>query len=290
MSPSAFWDITKRAGQQFTAKNSFTMGAALAYYAVFSIAPLIIIAIAIAGLVYGESAAQGQIAGQIETAVGRTVAAAVQQTLDSASHAGHSTTASIIGIALLLFGASGMFGQLQTSLNAIWECPPKKGVSGIWGFIRGRLISLGTVLGIGFLLLASLAVSTGISAMSNYVAPGQTTVYQLVNQAVSFVVTGVLFAAIFRYFPDCPVDWQDVWIGAALTALLFLIGKYLIGLYLAHGSVASAYGAAGSLVIILVWVYYASQILLFGAHFTQVMATQRRDTPASLRRAGMSPT
>jgi membrane protein len=126
--------------------------------------------------------------------------------------------------------------------------------------------------------------------MSNYLAPGQTVVYQLVNQAVSFVVTGVLFALIFRYLPDCPVDWEDVWIGAALTALLFLIGKYLIGLYLAHGSVASAYGAAGSLVIILVWVYYASQILLFGAHFTQVMATHRREAPAPLSQPGVSPT
>jgi membrane protein len=289
MASSSIWDITRRTGQQFVAKNTFTMGAALAYYAIFSIAPLVLIAIAIAGLFYGEKAAQGQIAAQIQTAVGPMVADAVQQTLDNASHGGGSTTASIVGIVLLFFGASGVFVQLQSSLNAIWDCAPNKESSGVWSFIRGRLISLGTVLGIGFLLLATLAISTAISAMSNYLAPGQTVLYQLVNQAVSYLVTGVLFALIFRYLPDCPVDWEDVWIGAALTALLFLIGKYLIGLYLAHGSVASAYGAAGSLVIILVWVYYASQILLFGAQFTQVMATCRRESPAPVRQPRVSP-
>jgi len=287
---SSFWDITKRTGQQFIAKNSFTMGAALAYYAIFSIAPLVLIAIAIAGVVYGEKAAQGQIAKQIETAVGTTVAEAVQQTLESASHGSGGTTASIVGAVLLLFGASGVFVQLQSSLNTIWECPANNEGGGVWGFIRGRLVSFGMVVVIGFLLLASLVVSTAISAMSNYLAPGQTAIYQLVNQAISFVVTTVLFALIFRYMPNCPVDWENVWIGAALTSLLFLIGKYLIGLYLAHGSIASAYGAAGSLVIILVWVYYASQILLLGAQFTQVMAAHRREAPQSLRQPGVSPT
>jgi membrane protein len=279
MAPSKFWNITKRTGQQFVANNTLTMGAALAYYAVFSLAPLVLIAIAIAGLVYGERAAEGQIAKQIETTVGPTVAEAIQQTLESASHAGHTTTASIIGIALLVFGASGAFVQLQTSLNMIWDCPPKKGLGGIWAFVRGRLISIAMVLGIGFLLLASLAVSTAISATSNYFAPGETVVYQLANQGISFLVITVLFASIFRYLPNCPVDWADVWTGAALTSFLFLIGKYFIGLYLAHGGVASAYGAAGSIVIILVWVYYASQILLFGAQFTQVIASYRRGVP-----------
>jgi membrane protein len=176
---------------------------------------------------------------------------------------------------MLLFGASGVFVQLESSLNRIWEAPPNPS-GGIWSFIRTRLVSFAMVLGIGFLLLVSLIVSTGLSAVSSYIAPGQAAVYQIVNQAISFGFTMILFALIFKYVPCCRVVWKEVWIGAALTSLLFILGKYLIGLYLAKGSVASAYGAAGSLVVVLVWVYYASQLLLFGAQFTQVFATRGR--------------
>jgi len=199
------------------------------------------------------------------------VAEAIGKTIESARESS-GTAASIIGIALLVFGASGVFVQLQNSLNTIWEVPPKTS-GGVWGFIRTRLLSFAMVLGVGFLLLVSLVISTALSAMSNYLAPGQTAVYQVLNQVISFGFITILFALIFKYLPDCEVNWEDVWVGAAVTALLFILGKYLIGLYLAKGSVASAYGAAGSLVIILVWVYYASQILLFGAQFTQVFAT-----------------
>jgi membrane protein len=265
----------KRTGKRFFAKDTFEMGAALAYYTVFSLAPLVLIAIWIAGLVFGEQAAQGRISEEIEHAVGPTMAAAIEKTLDSARNGSGSTAASIVGIAMLLFGASGVFVQLQDSINTIWDVPPLT-TGGIWSFIRIRLLSFAMVLGIGFVLLVSLVVSTAISAMGNYLAPGQTAAYQVVNQALSFGVNTLLFALMFKYLPDCRVDWEDVWIGAAVTSLLFLVGKYLIGLYLAKGSVASAYGAAGSLVVVLVWVYYASQILLFGAQFTQVFATDRK--------------
>ncbi len=272
--------IFKRTAQRFIERDTLEMGAALAYYTVFSLAPLVLIAISIAGLVFGEKAAQGQIAKQIETAVGSTVADAIQTTLKSASDAAGSTTASIIGVVILFFGAGGVFVQLQSSLNAIWDVPPQK-TGGLWGLIRARLLSFAMVLGVGFLLLVSLVVTTALSAMTSYLAPGQVAVYQLLNEIISFAFITVLFALIFKYLPECPVRWNDVWIGAAFTALLFILGKYLIGLYLAKGGPASAYGAAGSLVIIILWVYYASQILLIGAQFTQVFATERQ-VPESL--------
>jgi membrane protein len=279
--------VFKRTGQDFVGKNTFEMGAALAYYTVFSLAPLVFIAIAIAGLVYKEKAAEKKVADEIQNAVGPEMAQAIQQTLQSAGE-GRITTASIIGITLLIFGASGVFVQLQTSLNTIWECERKE-AGGVWGFIRTRLLSFAMVVGIGILLLLSLVVSTALSAMSSYVAPGQTALYQVLNQGLSFLLITVLFAALFKYMPDCQIDWEDVWIGATVTSLLFLIGKYLIGLYLAKGSMASAYGAAGSLVIVLVWVYYASQILLLGTQFTRVFATQRREAPAQVGGTRVTP-
>lgn len=275
MKSGSIINLFKQTGKRFFAKDTFEMGAALAYYTVFSIAPLVLIAISVAGMVFGEQAAQGRITEEIRGAAGDTIAQAIEKTLQSTRDAGGSTAASIIGIAILLFGASGVFVQLQNSLNTIWEVPAKE-TGGVWGFIRTRLLSFAMVLGIGFLMLVSLVISTALTAMSNYLAPGQTAVFQVINQLISFVVITALLAAIFKFLPDTRVSWRDVWIGAAVTAILFIVGKYLLGLYLAKGSVASAYGAAGSLVIILVWVYYASQILLFGAQFTQVYATTGR--------------
>jgi membrane protein len=279
MKVATFAAICKRTAKQFFAKDTFEMGAALAYYTVFSLAPLILMAIAIAGTVFDPQAAQQRIGDQIRDVVGQEVAEAISKTIESARNGG-STAASIIGIALLLFGASGVFVQLQGSLNTIWQVPTQQ-TGGVWGFIRTRLLSFAVVLGVGFLLLVSLVVSTALSALSHYLAPGQTAVYQLLNQVISFGFITLLFALIFKYLPDLDVNWNDVWVGAAATALLFIVGKYLIGLYLAKGSVASAYGAAGSLVIILLWVYYSSQILLFGAQFTQVFATYGRENERS---------
>jgi membrane protein len=269
---STVYDLFKRTFQRFFSKDTFEMGAALAYYTVFSLAPLVLIAISIASLVFHEQA-QERITAEIESTTGSTVAKAVQETIKNAQSTGGSTAASIIGIIVLLFGASGVFGQLQDSMNKIWEVPAKAS-GGVWGFIRTRLLSFAMVLGIGFLLLVSLIISTALSAMGKYLAPGQSFVAQAINQVISFGFITLLFALIFKVLPDRPVAWNDVWMGAALTALLFVIGKYLIGLYLGQGSVTSAFGAAGSLVVILLWVYYASQILLFGAQFTQVYATE----------------
>jgi membrane protein len=266
----------KRTAKEFFEKDTFEMGAALAYYTVFSLAPLVLLALAIAGLVFEEKVARDRMTTELLNSLGPEVAAAIEKTVASAGSSARSGAASVIGIAVLLFGASGVFVQLQSAVNKIWEVKPKKS-AGIWGFIRNRLLSFAMVLGIGFLLLVSLVVSAAISAMSSYLAPGQTAVYQVLNQLISFGIITLLFAVIFKFLPDCQVDWSDVWAGAALTALLFTVGKYLLGLYLT--SVASAYGAAGSLVMILVWVYYASQILLFGAQFTQVFASHGRATP-----------
>jgi membrane protein len=267
-------ELFKRTFKRFVSKNTLEIGAALAYYTVFSLAPLLLLAISIAGLVFGEAAAQGRIDEEIESAVGPTVAKAVQEMVTNARQAG-GAGASIIGIVVLLFGAAGVFGQLQDSLNMIWEVPAKD-TGGWWGLIRSRFLSFAMVLGIGFLLLVSLIVNTALSALSKYLAPGETAVAQLLNQVISFAFITILFALIFKVLPDRKIAWNDVWIGAAFTALLFVVGKYLIGLYLGRGSVTSAYGAAGSLVVILLWVYYASQIVLFGAQFTQVYATQGR--------------
>jgi membrane protein len=288
MKLSTVTELFKRTFQRFFAKDTFEMGAALAYYTVFSLAPLVLIAISIAGAVFGEEAAQGRITAEIENAVGPAVAHAIQETIKNARDAGGSTTASIIGLALLLFGASGVFVQLQDSLNTIWQVPPEQS-GGYWDMIRDRFLSFAMVFGIGFLLLVSLIVNTALSAMSRYVAPEQTVVAQVVNQVISFGTITVLFALIFKYLPDRPVAWRHVWVGAAFTALLFVVGKYLIGLYLGRGSVTSAYGAAGSLVVILLWVYYSSQILLFGAQFTQVYATQGQEVERQVESGHSSP-
>jgi len=265
-------DLFKRAIQRFIAMDTLTMGAALAYYTVFSLAPLVLIAVSIAGMVYGEQAAEGQLATELESAAGPAVANAIQEMVNNTRNTGGSTSASVIGVIILLFGASGVFVQLQSSLNAIWKVEPRK-TTGVWAFISDRLHTFALVLGIGFLLLVSLVINTALSAMSKYIAPGQTLLAQILNQVVSFGFITLLFALIFKVLPDRKIGWDDVWIGAASTSLLFTVGKYLLGVYLARGSVTSAFGAAGSLVVILLWVYYASQLVLFGAQFTQVYTT-----------------
>jgi membrane protein len=269
------YDVLKCTFKRFISKDTFTMGAALGYYTAFSLAPLLIIAVAVASLVFGEKAAEGYLATEMQGAVGDTVAKAVQEMVKNAKDSGDGPTASLLGLALLLFGAGGVFGQLQTSLNAVWDVRPTSG--GFWHFLRSRFISFAMVLGIGFLLLVSLILSTGISTVSKSLPVSTAFMAQAINQVLSFGVITVLFAAIYRILPDRHIDWQDVWLGGAFTALLFTVGKYLIGLYLGKGGATSAFGAAGSLAVILLWVYYASQILLFGAQFTYVRAMRRTD-------------
>src|SRR6185437_9619135 len=238
---------------QFSDDFAPSMGAALAYYTVFSIAPLLVIAIAVAGFFFGEDAARGQIFEQLRGLLGDRGAGAIEAAVKSAGQTGHSGFAAIIGIVTLLIGATTVFGELQSDLDRIWDSP-KPEHAGIRGMLRGKVLSFGMVLGIGFLLLVSLVLSAALSAIGHFwsgALPGWEVVLQIVNFVVGFVVVSGLFAMIYKLLPRCDIGWRDVWIGAAVTSLLFSIGKLLIGLYLGRSSVASSFGAAGSLVIVL---------------------------------------
>jgi membrane protein len=267
------WTLLKEAVSEWSEDKAPRLGAALAYYTIFSVAPLLIIVIGVAGFVFGWEAAQGQIVGQLQGLLGEEGGKAIQAMIQSASE--KKTTgvfATLFGLITLLFGASGVFGELQDALNTIWGVKPKPG-RGIFGVIRQRFLSFGMVAVIAFLLLVSLAVSAALAAVGTFmegVLP--TEILHVTNFIVSFAVITVLFAMIYKVLPDATIAWNDVWIGAGVTALLFTIGKFAIGLYLGKSSVASAYGAAGSLVIILVWIYYSAQILFLGAEFTEVYA------------------
>ncbi|HZF09605.1 MAG TPA: YihY/virulence factor BrkB family protein [Thermoanaerobaculia bacterium] len=270
----AGWPVLKETVKEWQDDNVLELGAALAYYTIFSLAPLLFIAIAIAGLVYGRDAVQGRLVTEIQGLIGRQGAEAVQTMLAHTWRQGSSGLVAVVGAVTILFGASGVFGQLQSSINRIWDVAPRP-ERAILGYLKARFLSFGMVLGIGFLLLVSLVVSAALAALSAYaigLLPSLKVLFQVAGSVVSFAVVTLLFAMIFRFLPDVRISWEDVWIGSAVTALLFEAGKFLIGLYLGRSSVTSAYGAAGSLVVILLWVYYSSQILFFGAEFTQVYA------------------
>lgn len=252
------------------------LAAALAYYTAFSIAPLLIIVIAIAGLVFGQDAAQGEIVGQLQGLVGREGAEAIQTMIENSRKPSEGIIATLIGFAFLIFGATGVFTQLQDALNTIWEVAPKPG-GGVTRVVKERFPSFAMVLGIGFLLLVSLILSAGLAALSNYLGhliPSLQLLWPVVNFVFSFCLITVLFAMIYRVLPDAEIAWGDVWIGAAITSFLFTIGKSLIGLYLGNSSIGSTYGAAGSFVVLLLWVNFSAQILFFGAEFTQVYANK----------------
>jgi len=263
--------------------NATRLAAALAYYTVFSIAPLLIIAISVAGLVLGNEAATGQLVGQIQGLIGLQGAELIETMIQGASKPSASIIATIIGIATLVFGATSVFSELQNSLNEIWDVKPQPQKSGLLLMVRTRFLSLTLVFGIGFLLLVSLVISAVLAGVSTFIggAIGEAAIIsQVISAVLSFLVTTLLFALMFKVLPDVHVDWHDVWIGAVMTSLLFSIGRLLIGLYLGNSGVTSTYGAAGSLIILLIWVYYSAQILFFGAEFTQVFARlygSRRD-------------
>lgn len=270
------FDVLKQTVSDWADDKAPRLGAALAYYTIFSIAPLIVIVIAIAGIWFGKEAAQGQIFGQLSSLVGEQGAEAISGLLQAADKPHEGIIASVLAAVTLVFGATGVFVQLQDALNTIWEVKPKPG-RGVWKFIRQRLLSLTMVFGIGFLLLVSLVMSAGLAAAGKWLEgamPGGEKVWQVLNFILSFLVIAVLFSLMFKYLPDVRISWRDVWLGGALTALLFTIGKFALGMYLGRSSVSSAYGAAGSLVIVLLWVYYSAQILFFGAEFTQVYANR----------------
>jgi membrane protein len=281
-----YWHLVRQSVQAWNDDYASSMGAALAYYTTFSLAPLLIIVIAVAGLAFGQEAARGEIVSQLGGLVGTEGAKAVEELLKSASRPTSSVLASIIGLAALLLGATSVFAELQSSLDRIWRAPALQQPSGVLALLRARLLSFGMVLAMGFLLLVSLVIGAALAALhkwSETMLPGGLVVLNLLNLAVGFGVTTLLFAAAYRILPRARVAWADVWIGAAVTAALFSVGKYLIGLYLGRAGVSSGFGAAGSLVIILVWVYYSAQIFLLGAEFTWVFAHARGS------RAGTAP-
>lgn len=268
----SIFKLLKQAFLGWKQDNVSLLAAALAYYTVFSITPLLVIAIAIAGAVFGEDAAQGEIVNEINHLVGQQGAKAIETALANFNQPHFTNINSIISILILFIGASGVFAQLQAALNTVWNVKPKPNV-GIWGIVRKRLLSFGMVLSIGFLLLVSLIISTVLSVISRLdvnLISNSAFLWQLINMLISFILTSLLFALIYKYLPDVEVHWKDIWVGAIITALLFISGKYLIGLYLGRSSLGSAYGAAGSLIIFLAWVFYSAQILLFGAELTQV--------------------
>lgn len=252
------------------------LGAALAYYSVFSLGPLLVIAVAIAGLVFGEEAARGGVELQLRGLLGDAAAKAIDAMLAGASKPQQGAAATIMGTALLLFAAVGVVVQLKDAFNTVWEVDPRK-ISGAWQFLRAYLISLAAVLGLGFLLMVSLLFTAALSAIGKYVNAGVPEVWlQLAGSLTSFIAIAVMFAMMFKWLPDTPVAWREVWLGAAITAALFEIGKLLIGLYIGSQALDSSYGAAASLVVVLIWVYYSAQIVLLGAEFTHIHAIRRR--------------
>lgn len=252
------------------------MAAALAYYTVFSLAPLLLLVIAIAGIFLGQEAAQGQILSQFQGLLGEQGAKTIQAAIENASQSGGGFLASVISIVALLFGASGVFTQLQAALNSAWEVKAKPKL-GFWGFIRSRILSFSMILVIAFLLVVSLVVSAGLAALNQYMSdllPGADVLWQLLNIVITLGVLTLLFAMMYKVLPDAKVAWKDVWTGAFVTAVLFSVGKVALGVYIGNGSVGSAYGAASFLLILLVWIYYSAQILFFGAELTQVYASR----------------
>jgi membrane protein len=258
---------------------------------VFSLAPLLMMVIAIAGLVFGQEAAEGQIMEQIQGLVGEKSAQAIQSMIKEARKPAAGLIATGVAVVMLLFGATGVFAQLQESLNIIWRVKEKEG-EGIWKMIKNRFISLLAVLGTGFLLLVSLVISAALSALGSTlgdVLPFPEFFLQGINVFISFAVVTLLFAMIYKLLPDKSIQWSDVWIGAIITSVLFTIGKFLIGLYLGKSDVGIAYGTAGALLVILIWVYYASQIFLFGAEFTAVYTDSCGSRCARPPQTGMQP-
>jgi len=290
--------IGKETVADYMADKALSRGAAIAYFTIFSIAPILVICIAIAGLVFGQDAAHGAMVGQLQGLMGDQGAQAIQTMVASAGNKSSGIWATVIGIVTLLITATGVFGEMQSALNEIWKA---EAPTGLTGMLKARAAGLGLVATLGFLLLVSLVVSAGLSALGHYlnsIIPGIETILQIANFLISFIMVSALFAAIYKILPDRKLKWKDVIVGAVATSLLFTIGKTLIGLYIGSSSVASSYGAAGALVIVLLWVYYSSQIFLLGAEFTKVWASHhgsseafaaRQDQPAGVAPASAVP-
>jgi membrane protein len=284
MARPGIWPLIKTSIVSWRQDHASSMGGALAYYTLFSIAPVLIIVIAVAGFFLGSEAARGEIVIQLQGMLGDDGAAAVQGLLESASEPEEGIFATVVSVALLLLGATTVFAELQSDLDRIWRAEAKP-LSGLWSFLRARLLSFGMILVLAFLLLVSLVLSAALSALGKWWGgwlEGWAVWLEVINFIASFAITTGLFALIYKFLPRAEIVWRDVWIGAAVTALLFAIGKFLIGLYIGRSGIASGFGAAGSFVVLLVWVYYSTQIFLLGAEFTWVYAHEygsRRGQP-----------
>ncbi|SFP85680.1 membrane protein [Variovorax sp. OK605] len=270
-----------------------SMGAAIAYYTMFSLAPLLVIVIAVAGALFGAEAVQGQIAAQLSGLIGQEGALAVQGLIRSASEPSRGLIAGAISICVLVVGATTVFAELQSALDRIWHVPERVKPKGVWGVLRARVLSFGLILGLAFLLMVSLIVSAALAAFGSWstgLFPGWELLLQSVNVLVSLAILTLLFAMIFKFMPSAPIAWHDVWIGAVVTAVLFEVGKVLIGLYLGKSGVTESFAAAGSLVVLLAWVYYAAQIFLLGAEFTKVYASTHGSVAAAKAQAATDKT
>jgi membrane protein len=271
-----FWLLAKDTAASWVNHKDARQGAALAYYSVFSLGPVLVIAVAIAGFIFGPDAARGEVEVQLKSLLGRAAAKAVDAMLVGASAPQQGLVATVVGTVILLFTAVGVVIQLKDAFNTVWEVDGNE-ISGIWQFIRAYLVSVAAVITLGFLLLVSLVFTTALSVAGKHLSTQlPETTLQITGSLISFVVITVLFAMMFKWLPDTPVEWRDVWLGAAITAALFEIGKLLIGIYIGKLALDSTYGAATSLVVLLIWVYYSSQIVLLGAEFTHVYAVMYR--------------
>ncbi|UIF89658.1 YihY/virulence factor BrkB family protein [Cupriavidus necator] len=282
LSPRAAFALVRASVSSWLDDYAPSMGAALAYYTVFSIAPLLLIVITVAGVVFGADAARGEVVSQLQGLLGDEGAKAVEDMLLAVSEPAASTLTAVLGVLTLLVGATTVFAELQSDLDRIWRVPERQKISGLISLIRVRILSFGMILGIGFLVVVSLLLSAGISAMGRVWGPplgiGEV-IGHVLDTVVSLVLMTVVFAMIYKIMPRAKVHWLDVWLGAAVTALLFTLGKFLIGLYIGKSGIANGYGAAGSLVVLLLWVYYAAQIFLLGAeltwHYAQAFGSRR---------------
>ena len=277
ISPKRMFDLGRKAVAAYMADDAMSMGAAIAYYTIFSLAPLLVIVIAVAGALFGREAVEGQIVAQLGGLIGQEGAVFVQTLLRGASDTGHGMVAGLVSLAVLAIGATTVFAELQRAMDRIWNVPESVKPSGIWALLRTRLLSFGLILGLAFLLMMSLVVSAALAAFGQWthgLMLGWETVLQFLNMLVSVSISTLLFAMIFKLMPSVSIAWRDVWIGAGVTAVLFEIGKLLIGLYLGKSAVTESFAAAGSLVVLLAWVYYATQIFLLGAEFTKVYASE----------------
>jgi membrane protein len=265
-------NLFKEAGIEWFNDNVPRLGAALAYYMIFALAPLLVIAVGIAGVLFGRQAVSGHVAEQLQTVVDAQSAKLIETMVANASKPRSGIFATVVGVIVLIFGAMGLFGELQADMDAIWKVQPKPG-RGIMGFLKDRLLSMAMVLASALLLLASLVLTAVVAAVGKRVGSGNAVLGSYaMTLGISWVVITLLFAMVYRFLPDARVTWKDVWFGAIVTSVLFSIGKFLIGLYLAHASVGSVYGAAGSLAVLLVWLYYSAQIFFYGAELTKVFA------------------